>query len=131
MNLYPQGHQPFERRGIIAEDDITVEGIKRIAHERSLEMCLNAAYMDLMFGRHHLEQLRANLFRAEQLIDRQPLPTIDVYAYLPHDMAAMLETIKAAQKCLKEWLESQACKTILQKYPKRPRPRGKSPATKN
>jgi hypothetical protein len=41
--------------------------------------------------------LRAWLFRAEQLLDRQPLPSIDVYAYLPHDVGAMLETLKAAE----------------------------------
>jgi len=36
----------------------------------------------------------------------------------------MLETIKAAQKCLEEWLESRTCQRILEKYPTRPKPRG-------
>jgi hypothetical protein len=83
MGLYPTGHQPFALRGIITEH-ITVEGIRRIAHNRSLQNCLNGAYGALMFGRHQLEELRAYLFRAEQLIDTQPLPVKDIYAYLPH-----------------------------------------------
>jgi hypothetical protein len=97
MSLYPEGHKPFALRGIVAEEEMTAKSIRDIAHERSLEMCLNSAYEAFMFGRHYLETLRAWLFRAEQLIDRQPLPSIDVYAYLPHDVGAMLETLKAAQ----------------------------------
>ena len=74
MSLYPEGHPPFMLCGLIAEEEITVEGIRRIVLERNLQMCLNSAYGDLMFGRHHLEQLRAWLFHAEQLIDTQSLP---------------------------------------------------------
>jgi len=129
MSLYPEGHPPFTLRGVVAEEEMTVEGIRLIAHERSLHTCLNGAYTDLMMSRHYLETLRAHLFRAEQLIETQPLPARNLFILLAHDTPAMLETLKAAQKCVEEWFESETCKRILTKYPKRPRSRPTSQHT--
>jgi hypothetical protein len=119
MSLYPDGHPPFTLRGVLAEEEMTGDGIQSIL-THDLQDCLNASYLDLMMSRHHLEQLRVRLFRAEQLLNKEPLPVKDAFVYLPHDMAALLETIKSTQKCLEEWFESEACKRILEKYPTRP-----------
>src|SRR6266850_2860498 len=96
MSLYPEGHPPFLPRGLVM-DEFTADSVRDIAHERRLERRLNGASWSFSFSRLYVERLRAELFRAEHLIDRQPLPSIDVYAYLPHDVGAMLETLKAAQ----------------------------------
>jgi hypothetical protein len=55
-------------------------------------MCLNSAYGDLMFGRHHLEQLRAWLFRAEQLIDTQSLPARQTTPKFPGSSSVLVNT---------------------------------------
>jgi hypothetical protein len=36
MSLYPEGHQPFESRGLCL-DQITADGIQTIADERNLD----------------------------------------------------------------------------------------------
>jgi hypothetical protein len=77
-----------------------------------LERCLNPAMWQLGPSRDYIEQLRAYLFRAEQLIDTQPLPARGFFILLPHDISALLETIKAAQHCLEEWFKSQTCKAL-------------------
>ena len=123
MSLYPEGHAPFTPRGLVM-DQPTADSIRETAHEPSLERCLNGASWSRSFCRFYVEKLRAEFFRAEQLIETQPLPAKDLFVLLPHDMAAMLETLKSTQKCLEEWLESKSCKTILAKYPNRPRTDG-------
>lgn len=120
MSLYPEGHPPFIARGLCL-DEFTAETIQCQAEEPTLKMCLNSAVWDLGFSRSYLEQLRACLFRAEQLIDTQRLPAKDFFFLLPYEVPALLESLKAAEKCLEEWLESETCKRILEKYPKRPR----------
>jgi len=99
MSLYAEGHQPFESRGLCLEQ-MTADGIQTIADERNLERCLNPAMWQLGPSRDSVEQLRADLFRTEQLMDPQPLPARGVFILLPHDISALLETIKAAQQCL-------------------------------
>jgi hypothetical protein len=111
MSLYREGHQPFESRGLCL-DQITADGIQTIADERNLERCLNPAMWQLSPSRDYVEQLRAYLFRAEQLIDTQPLPARGFFILLPHDISALLEAIKAAQHCLEEWFKSQTCKAL-------------------
>jgi hypothetical protein len=128
MRLYPEGYAPFISRGLCL-DPMTADGIQEIANERSLERCLNPAMWRLGDSRLYLELLRGCLFRAEQLIDTQPLPARDYFILLPHDMPALLETLKSAQRCLEEWLESQTCQRILQQYPRRPRTEPISPGT--
>jgi hypothetical protein len=95
-----------------------------IAHERSLASCLNGAALGCTTVHIFLEKIRAHLFRAEQLIDSQPLPAKDFFITLPRDVPAVLETLKAASKCLEEWLESKTCQRILEKYPTRPHTQG-------
>ena len=119
MSLYPEGHPPFALRGVVAEEEMTADGIRFIL-TRDLQSCLNGAYSDLMMSRHFLEQLRARLFRAEQLIDTNLPEKKDLFILLPHDMPALLETIKATARAIEEWFESTICKTILEKYPQRP-----------
>jgi hypothetical protein len=45
-------------------------------------------------------------------MDPQPLPARGVFILLPHDISALLGTIKAAQQCLEEWVKSQTCKAL-------------------
>jgi len=103
MNLYPDGHPPFISRGLCI-DQMTADNIQKIADERSLERCLNPAWWDLGPSCYHVEHLRACLFRAEQLIDTQPLPAKDGFILLPCEIPALIESLKAATKCLEEWL---------------------------
>jgi hypothetical protein len=113
MSLYPPGHQPFISRGL-QRDDHTAHAIHRIAEETSLSDCLNAAYMEVRDLRQQGEMLRAELFRAEHLCERQRLPDRpDLFVALPHEIPILLESLKAAQHCLEEWLESEACQAIL------------------
>jgi hypothetical protein len=113
MSLYPSGHHPFLDRGL-QHDDRTAHAIHCIAEETSLSDCLNAAYMEQRDVRHQAEMLRAELFRAEHLCDTQRLPDRpDLFVALPHEIPILLESLKAAQRCLEEWLESEACQAIL------------------
>jgi hypothetical protein len=113
MSLYPSGHQPFIYRGLL-HDDHTANAIHSIAQQTSLSCCLNAAYMEQRDVRQQGEMLRADLFRAEQLCDTQRLPDRpDLFVLLPHEIPIVLESLKAAQHCLEEWLESEACQAIL------------------
>lgn len=122
MSLYPEGHSHFRSHGLCV-DELTAERLQAIADEGSLKTCLHGAACDLGFSRFYVETLRARLFHAEQLIHTQPLPAKNLWILLPHELPAMLETIKAAQQCVEEWLESETCKRILEKYPERPRHR--------
>jgi hypothetical protein len=120
MSLYPEGHQPFIPFGHAELD----QRIADIAHKHSLVSCLNMVALQCATGSMMLETLRAELFRAEELIDTQPLPPPDLYnGNLPYEVSTMLERLKAAQKCLEEWAESETCKRILEKYPTRQTPR--------
>jgi hypothetical protein len=114
--LYPKGHQPFIHRGI-CQDDSTAERIQEIGQKTSLANCLNLAHMHAIVTRGWLEEIRASLFRAEQLIERQPIPTQDLFVLLPHEIGPLLETLEATKRCLEQWLESEACQALLAKYP--------------
>jgi hypothetical protein len=121
MNLYPQGHEPFQPRGL-PPDEVIEDGLGRIA-QGDLARSLGSAAFTLMMARLELEHLRGSLFRAEALIDTQPLPPKYLHYLLPSSINALLETTRATEKCLQEWLESTTCQRILEKYPERPRRR--------
>jgi hypothetical protein len=78
MSLYPDGHPPFIARGLVM-DQLIADNVRDIEPERSLERCLSGASWSFSFSRLWVEKLRAELFRAEQLIDTQPLPEKDCF----------------------------------------------------
>ena len=117
MSLYPKGHVPFQANGL-PSDQVIVDGIADIAQE-TLDSALGFATIHIYMARMQLEFLRANLFRAEALIETQPPPALKrSFTLLPQDIPAMLETLKSAQRCLEEWSESTTCQRILEEYPK-------------
>jgi hypothetical protein len=57
------------------------------------------------------------------LIATRPLPGRDIFYFFPHDVPAILETLKATQHCLEEWPESRSCRALLGRYLQRSRRR--------
>ena len=113
MSLYPPSHQPFIYRGLM-HDQSTAEAVHRIAQQTALEHCLDGAHLKVGMSRVELETLRAALFRAEQLIVTQPLPDKpSIFVLLPHEVPALLESLKACLKCLEAWMESEVWQAIL------------------
>jgi len=120
MDLYPEGHSPFTPRGLCFDRPVA-EAVREVAHEPTLQSCINGAALSMTMCVIFLERLRAQLFRGEQLIDTAPLGENGIYyADLPDAVPTLLDTMKSAQRCLEEWLESQTCKAILEKYQQRP-----------
>ena len=117
MNVYPDGHKPFRPRGL-PMDENTVKMLRQIAQYDFYDV-LWSAWFDFFVSRNHLEQLRFTLFRAEQLIETQPLPVASPGSDMPQAIDAMLETLEAARKCLEEWKESRTCKAIVEQSPRR------------
>jgi hypothetical protein len=121
MSLYPEGHDSYKPRGLCFDQRVA-EAVWEIAHECTLQRCINGAALSIDMRVIFLEGLRAKLFRGEQLINTQPLIEDGIdYADLPDAVPALLETLKATERCLEEWLESRSCQAIMEKYPRRPR----------
>ncbi len=116
MSVYPDGHPPFAPRGLLTDENIE-QSIGRIA-QSNFHDTLFYAGCALSTSRGSLEQLRVALFRAEQLIETEPLPVPCGCSDLPHSIDGMLETLEAARICLEQWKESQTCKAIVETFPR-------------
>jgi hypothetical protein len=64
---YPPNQPPLVLRGICIDVQIG-SVIQKIAQESDVARCLNSVYLEGMLTRPKLEQMRANLFRAEHRI---------------------------------------------------------------
>jgi hypothetical protein len=113
--LYPPGHAPFIPREGLGDDRIA-DQLRAIATEPRLLGCLHSAQLRTLLLRLLAEELRAYLFRAEHLIETQPLVMARDHrdlAGLPSDLRALLESLNAAKRCVEEWLESQTCAAMM------------------
>jgi hypothetical protein len=111
MSLYPQGHPPFRPRGT-HDDTIIQDAIAEIAR-LPLPRALGGATVSALMLPLALEQLRAHLFRAEQLAAHESLRR-DEHSnsnpeWLPILVPDLIERLEATRRCLEEWLESQTC----------------------
>jgi hypothetical protein len=112
MSLYPQGHAPFVPR--YESDRELVQWIAEMAQWTEPNRVLYSAAVSRYVAASNLEVLRW-----EQLSGTEPLPAQqDGISRLPADIRALLQTLKAAQQCLEEWLEAEMCLAILAKYSK-------------
>jgi hypothetical protein len=101
----------------VPTDDQIGSVMQKIMQESDVVRCLKSVYLEGMLTGPKLQQMRANLFRAEHLIATQPRLSRDFLIWLPHDVPISLETLKAAQRCLEEWMESQTYQAILAQHP--------------
>ena len=113
MSLYPPGHPPW-RSWRLPIDHHIEEGIAEVA-QMSLDHALGTAAVRMLMLPLFLELLRAGLFRAEQLADREPISRDDPTLYLerlPTLAPALMEGLEATRRCLEEWLESRTCRKL-------------------